>query len=205
MTPLPPDPDEPGSAPAEPKIRAQIERMIGSDPLRTSPQLVSFLQFVVNETLGGRSDRIKGYTIGVEALHRNPDFNPQADPIVRVEAGRLRRALKRYYAEAGSDDDILITIPPGTYIPLFSERNVVVEEPVAPSDSPSRRPPKPRLRASIAVAAAIAVLVLVSFIIWRHFSNPTGRGFVGNNGALGVAAEVLRPGPDRAPKLAETP
>ena len=196
MTP-PPNPDEPGAAPAEPKIRAQIERMISSDPLRTSPQLVSFLQFVVNETLGGRSHRIKGYTIGVEALHRDPDFNPQADPIVRVEAGRLRRALKRYYAEAGSDDDILITIPPGGYIPVFSERNVAVEEAVAPPDDPPRRPARLRLRASIAVAAAIAVLVLVSFMLWRHFASPAGRGFVGNNGASGVSVQVLRPGPVR--------
>ena len=69
--------------------------------------------------LAGRSDRIKGYTIGVHALGRGESFDPQTDPIVRVEAGRLRRALARYYAGAGSTDPLVIELPRGGYVPTF--------------------------------------------------------------------------------------
>jgi hypothetical protein len=66
---------------------------------------------VVEATLRGASDRIKGYTIAVEALGRADDFDPQADPIVRVEAMRLRRALARYYANGGARDAVVIDVP----------------------------------------------------------------------------------------------
>src|ERR1700730_3719137 len=83
--------------PGADEIRATLEHMAGSEAFRGSPQLVSFLRYVVEATLRGASDRIKGYTIAVEALGRAENFDPQADPIVRVEAMRLRRALARYY------------------------------------------------------------------------------------------------------------
>ena len=76
-------------------IRAQVERMIKSDVFANSPQLSAFLLFVVEALLRGRSERLKGYTIGVEVLRRDTSFDPQMDPIVRVEATRLRRAIER--------------------------------------------------------------------------------------------------------------
>ena len=86
------------------EIRAALEHMAASEAFRGSPQLVAFLRYVVEATLRGASDRIKGYTIAVEALGRAENFDPQADPIVRVEAMRLRRALARYYANGGKND-----------------------------------------------------------------------------------------------------
>ena len=81
----------------------RIERMIGSDVFSRSPQLGAFLRFVVEAVLHGKADRIKAYTIGVEVLRRDTKFDPQLDPIVRVEATRLRRAIERYYAGPGAD------------------------------------------------------------------------------------------------------
>ena len=101
------------------EIRAALEHMAASEAFRGSPQLVSFLRYVVEETLRGASDRIKGYTIAVEALGRADNFDPQADPIVRVEAMRLRRALARYYANGGKDDPVMIDLPLGSYVPAF--------------------------------------------------------------------------------------
>src|SRR6185312_2890509 len=75
------------------EIRVVLERMAASEAFRGSPQLIAFLRYVVEATLDGHADRIKGYTIATEALGRTPDFDPQSDPIVRVEATRLRRAL----------------------------------------------------------------------------------------------------------------
>jgi tetratricopeptide (TPR) repeat protein/TolB-like protein len=109
--------------PSVTEIRAALERVLASDMFRVSPQLVAFLRFVVEATLGGEGERIKGYTIAVEALGRGEDFDPQADPIVRVEAGRLRRALAEYYAGPGATDLVIIDIPRGRYIPTFRYRS----------------------------------------------------------------------------------
>ncbi len=100
-------------------IRAALRRIAASEAFCASPQLVSFLRYVVEAALSGGQHRIKGYTIAVEALGRGHDFNPHYDPIVRVEAMRLRRALQRYYASDGRDDAVRIVLPVGSYVPVF--------------------------------------------------------------------------------------
>jgi hypothetical protein len=100
-------------------IHAALERVCVNRPFDTSPKLTSFLRYVVESTLAGRGGRLKGYTIGVEALGRGENFNPQVDPIVRVEAIRLRAALARYYAGAGTDDPVVIEMPRGHYVAHF--------------------------------------------------------------------------------------
>jgi hypothetical protein len=113
--------------PGEADIRAALGRIVAGPSLKKSPQLANFLTFVVDETLAGRADRIKAYNIAADALGRNENFDPQSDPIVRVEAGRLRRALAHYYANGGCDDPIVIDLPRGCYVPVFR------------SDKPRRR------------------------------------------------------------------
>ena len=100
-------------------IRASLARIIGSRPFSNSPKLTSFLRYVVESTLDGRGERLKGYTIGVEALGRAESFNPQIDPIVRVEAIRVRAALAQYYAGAGVADPVVIEMPRGHYMARF--------------------------------------------------------------------------------------
>ncbi|MBV9629793.1 MAG: adenylate cyclase, partial [Xanthobacteraceae bacterium] len=97
--------------PSQHEVRAALERVITSPVFRSSPQLAAFLKFIVDSALTGHTEDIKGYTIAVKALGRGEDFNPKTDAIVRVEAGRLRRALATYYAEAGAHDPIGIEIP----------------------------------------------------------------------------------------------
>jgi TolB-like protein len=111
-----------GGRPSAQEIRAALERVVASDVMRSSPQLTAFLRFVVQAVLEGSSDRIKGYVIAVEVLKRGAKFNPQIDPIVRVEATRLRRTLERYYAGPGAEDPIVIALPRGTYVPTFTRR-----------------------------------------------------------------------------------
>lgn len=127
-------------------VRRALVRVLEADELRSSPQLGNILRFVVEATLEGRSDAIKGYTIAVEALGRDASFDPQADPIVRVEATRLRRALERYYAGAGAADEIEIVVPRGSYVPQFIPRQTappadVAPPPLAPGDLPGEVPP----------------------------------------------------------------
>jgi hypothetical protein len=99
-----------------------LDAVLTSPQFRGCPQLVSFLRFVVMTTLDGHGDRLKGYTIAVEALGRGERFDPQSDAIVRVEAVRLRRALARYDAGEGAHDAILIELRRGSYVPSFRRR-----------------------------------------------------------------------------------
>jgi hypothetical protein len=111
-----------GDAPTAEEIRAAVEHIVASPIFRRSPQLVAFLRFVVESSLGGKTDHIKSYTIGVEALRRGEHFDPQADPIVRVEAARLRKALASYFVSEGASYPLIIEIPLGRYVPTFCRR-----------------------------------------------------------------------------------
>ena len=110
--------------PAPAEIRAAVERMTVSDVFARSPQLGAFLRFVVEAVLHGKAERIKAYTIGVEVLRRDVKFDPQLDPIVRVEATRLRRTIERYYSGPGASDPIIVDLPRGSYVPTFRWRDL---------------------------------------------------------------------------------
>ena len=117
-----------GDAASPEAVRAQLSQIVGSPEFRQSERLQSFLTYVVVETLEGRADRLKGYTLGIEVFGREQDFDPAIDCIVRVEAGRLRSRLKSYYMEQGRDDPILIELPKGGYMPRWSVREPALPE-----------------------------------------------------------------------------
>jgi adenylate cyclase len=83
--------------------------------------LRDFIRFIVEKTLAGQTQEIKGYTVATQVLGRKADFDAGKDPIVRILAGRLRRALERYYTTQGRQDQVRIDIPKGAYIPMFQE------------------------------------------------------------------------------------
>ncbi len=101
------------------EINLALSRVVSHNNMKKSPKLRAFLEFVVNETLAGRGDRLKAYSIAISALGRSAAFDSVSDPIVRVEASRLRRYLKNYYDTDGLNDDIRITLPTGSYQPVF--------------------------------------------------------------------------------------
>ena len=103
-------------------IRAALERVLASADFDASERNRSFLRHVVEETLAGRAERIKAYNIATTVFGRDDRFDPQLDSIVRIEAGRLRRSLERYYLTSGRDDPVRIGIPKGSYVPTFEER-----------------------------------------------------------------------------------
>src|SRR5215813_3109251 len=104
-------------------VRKQLTRILSSHEFKNSQVVCRFLEFVVEEVLAGRANEIKEYTIGVKALGRSADFNPQFDAVVRIHAGRLRRMLREYYNGNGSSDLLLIDIPKGSYVPAFKSLN----------------------------------------------------------------------------------
>ncbi len=105
------------------EINTQLERMLGSEDFKATPQQIALFKFVVNQTLEGKADSIKAYTVATEVFGRRSDFDQSIDPIVSIQASRLRQALARYYETAGKYDPIRIDVPKGSYVPKFHEQH----------------------------------------------------------------------------------
>jgi serine/threonine-protein kinase len=97
----------------------QLNRILASKAFRQADRLKRFLAFIVEETIAGRGERLKEFVVGVEVFGKDDSFDPRNDPIVRVQARRLRAQLARYYHEEGHDDELVIELPKGGYAPAF--------------------------------------------------------------------------------------
>ena len=138
--------------------REELETVLRSGIFARSPSLAQFLQYVCGRYFDGQAEGLKEYNVATEALGRGADFDQKKDSIVRVEAHRLRKRLLAYYETEGAGHEIEITIPPGTYAPVFVRRPVSQPEPEAAEVRPPIHGTAWRLHA----AAAVAVLALVT-------------------------------------------
>lgn len=109
-----------GNPDLEEAVRAELETVLATPSFRNAPGLSNFLRYVVERSIEGRARELKEYSIAVEALGRNPAFEPRTDTIVRVQARRVRERLAAYYAEGGRDAKLRIELPVGTYVPDFA-------------------------------------------------------------------------------------
>ena len=105
--------------PSTEQIGQQVKRVLEASSFCQAERTRRFLKYIVDQTLAGNAKRLKQYTIATEVLGREASFNPDADPVVRLEAGKLRRALENYYLRAGAGDQIHISVPKGSYVPIF--------------------------------------------------------------------------------------
>lgn len=207
------------SAIAQQLVEDALARVLASRGFCNSARKRRFLQFVVEQTLAGRADRIKAYSIAVDVFDRDESFDPMLDPVVRIQAGRIRQCLDHYYETEGGGDPIRISIPKGSYVPRFAARPGHVqpnaaptapEEPAVdapPSPPPAGRPglfrPRPAMVAT-AVPAVVAVLLLVA--AWSGAFAPPGRG---SDGPAAAAAQgpalVVLPFANRTGNAAQDP
>ncbi|OWV83425.1 hypothetical protein ATY81_20920 [Rhizobium sp. R72] len=164
------------------EVHDQIERILSSGEFHAPDRGRRFLEFIVEETLSGRADYLKAYTIAQEVFARDTSFDAQNDPVVRIEAGRIRRALERYYLVAGHADSIVVTIPKGGYVPSFdyaeggcgpavqaaSDRGEQSElQPAAPTRTPTPvelAPARQRAWMWLVVPASALIIGIVSFV-----------------------------------------
>jgi TolB-like protein/Flp pilus assembly protein TadD len=105
----------------------QLDRVLASATFQQVDRLKRFLQFIVSEHLEGRGDELKEYVVGVQVFGKEPSFDPRTDPIVRVQARRLRARLDRYYHSEGQQDHVIIELPKGGYAPVIRQRDVPME------------------------------------------------------------------------------
>lgn len=165
-------------APTSPAIAAtrkeewdELQLVLQSGIFNKAPNLRHFLEYVSEQYFAGDSDQVKEYSIAVHALHRQEQFDPQLDAIVRVTAHTLRKKLEQYYATEGADHLIRIRLPVGNYVPQFDRREQAAlgnadlpdalstfEEPVR--DAPRITRSRNMLWVSLAIAGVAALLLL---------------------------------------------
>ena len=98
-------------------ILLELERILSSRPFRTSGRSKQFLSYVVRNSLDGHLENLKERTIGTEVFGRDPNYATGDDPVVRVNAGEVRKGLEQYNYIAPTDTRVRIEIPLGSYIP----------------------------------------------------------------------------------------
>jgi hypothetical protein len=172
----------PESSEAKAIILRELEKILESPPFRSSSRRKEFLSYVVRHSLEGHHELLKERTIGTEVFHRNADYATGDDPVVRVQAGDVRRRLEQYYYTAPPDVPVRIEIPLGSYHPEFHwntqpapTKVLTVEQaiepnphPVAPS-SPGRRI-LPWMIAAAAMGFALGIAVFA--LSQRHHKSP---------------------------------
>ena len=128
-------------------VRQQLNRLLTSKTFSQVERLKRFITFIVDEAVAGRGAELKEYVIGVQVFAKEASFDPRTDPIVRVQARRLRARLARYYRDEGNADELIVDLPKGGYAPVFRIRD---EPPAA----------KRSLTATLAGRNTVAVLPL---------------------------------------------
>ncbi len=164
------------------QLLEQINRLVGSHALHGSESLCKLLRYLAKHAVDHPGTPIKEFQIATEVFGRSPDFDPQLDSMVRVQAGRLRSKLTEYYGADGLEDPILVELPKGTYVLSFHHRSpsstkssaggsseVVTKESL--EKSTERRWGTEVISLSIFLAAAITVIV---WLLATRTSAPIG-------------------------------
>ena len=159
--------------------REELRRVLQSRQFAGSPKKTRFLEFVSELTFQGDAEKLNEYLIGVEVYERGTEFDPQRDPIVRVQAYEIRRSLKKYYEESGKQDSLRIDLPSGHYVPVFT-RTAPSAEPGATAPLPNTSEPDrsrfrrfPHLPLTLILAAACIVLATMLTIALRQNARKT--------------------------------
>jgi TolB-like protein/Tfp pilus assembly protein PilF len=159
----------------EKAIREQLGRILRSPPFQQARRRQRFLEYIINETLAGRGERLKGYNIALEVFDRSKEFDPNLDPIVRTEAARLRDRLREYYDADGQNDPVRIELPKGSYTPQIHFHQPATPDAATPDRQTAASASQLRSRKGFLAASALAVLLvlLAGFGAWRWWTPST--------------------------------
>jgi Tol biopolymer transport system component len=168
-----PGPANERSKPSEEAVRLQLAAILASATFARAKRQSAFLSYISGMTLDGRQREINEYSLA-ELYGRPASFDPATDPLVRVEARRLRLRLESYYSGEGKGAAVIISIPAGTYVPEFHVQSLI------PLGSGSSEPPAesaapPQLRRfSVPLVLAMGVFLAISALeLWRlHYAPP---------------------------------
>jgi tetratricopeptide (TPR) repeat protein len=150
------------TAPDRAAVTGELARLGASNCFRKAERCLRLLRHLTNLTLDGRSGELKEYSLGVTVLDRPEDYDPRTDPVVRLEARRLRLKLAEYYQDEGLDDPVIIELPKGGYVPEFRWRSM----PEATAGPTPLLPTRRMLPIWLGIAV---VLIAISLAGWFRF------------------------------------
>ncbi len=175
------DLEQAGSVPDAGQIREQLERLLAHPLFANSKRYPALLAYVVEQTLLGNAADLKERSIGIEVFGRAPTYDANADPVVRITAGEVRKRLSQYYYDSARDSEVVIELPTGSYVPVFRALEapaevapVLVPEPALPSPPPDPAPERhghPRLRWLFTIAAVV-LAGAIGLSIGRRYDPP---------------------------------
>jgi TolB-like protein len=167
--------------------RRELERVLGGRGFTSAGRLSQFLRYVVEETLAGRGDHIKEYSIGVSVYGKSTDYDPKIDATVRGEASRLRSRLFEYYSGEGSENPLRIEIPKGCYVPQFrpapsthlqSQDHATTSELVRKQVGQSPKSAEKWVQRRLSILLAACGLAAAVFWFYYHQQPPAWNGHV---------------------------
>jgi TolB-like protein/Tfp pilus assembly protein PilF len=183
-----------GKCPSPDSVRKELDQILASASFRGSPPLRRFLRYTVEHSLRGEADQLKEYRLGLEVFGRCSSYEPQKDPIVRLEARRLRAKLREYYEDEGRQDPVVISVPKGGYAATFvanghREPSVVLP---APQVTPPMDPvPFSSKNAKIGMVAVISIVVLL-LVGWALSRRPGRMSGAASRQAISMAVLPLQ-------------
>lgn len=160
-------------------VKTSVDKILASQTFSRSEKLRCFLAYVVAREQSGAAHTLKGYSIGVDVFGRPEEFDPTSDPLVRVQAGKLRKLLDRYYESEGVNDFVRVTIPRGGYVPhyqlnhqecppppsVFDIMPVVAQPPQArPQPRPGPKTARNQHGKRLFIAAAVTVNLVLAAV-----------------------------------------
>jgi hypothetical protein len=117
------------AAPEAAAIREQLERLLAHPLFSNSKRYPVLLAYTVEQTLKGAASELKERSIGIEVFGRSPTYDANADPVVRITAGEVRKRLMQYYYDSAHDGELVVELPSGSYVPQFR-----IPEPAVPPE-----------------------------------------------------------------------
>jgi tetratricopeptide (TPR) repeat protein len=152
-------------------VASELERIAASKSFRKAERCLRLLRYLTSSVLDGRGDELKEYSVGLAVFDRPDSYDPGTDPIVRLEARRLRLKLAEYYQQEGIGDPVIIDIPKGAYVPAFQFRRLPeTEVEREPMPEPEAAPPRGTHRILWIAVGAVTLLILVFAASWSVFA-----------------------------------
>lgn len=177
--------------PACEHVRRALNAILASEAFARSERLRSFLAYVVDSELSGKAAQLKGYSIAIDVFGRSHGFDAGNDPLVRVQAGKLRKLLDHYYETEGAEQRLRIRVPLGSYVPEYSLADEAEEQPVPCERVPLARACRQKLKvrrswlpAPVSSPLALFSLLPLVFLAPSVYPEPT-------NAAIDKAQRVL--------------
>jgi hypothetical protein len=142
-------------------IQQQLEKILANSLFKNSKRYPNMLRYVVEQALAHPTEHLKERTLGVEVFGRDPEYDTNLDPVVRITAGEIRKRIAQYYHEPGHETEIRIEFPPGSYLPEFHMPSLpAVEPPPVAARSVEQRKISPLLIGSVVCALVLAVILI---------------------------------------------